>query len=121
MEKKTYEVEANDVIEKGKKRISKKAPVKKDLDVTMEEILEVKSEQSVSVKHTDSFSPVTSQDIIYDKELYVFTHEKTYIPIRVSEVLNTNDAMKAFIANNGESYGLNNCFVKTKIITVEAL
>lgn len=97
-----------------------------DNTVSVEEILdglpgldspiEVTSEEydhDVQEVPKDEYRPAIPKDMVFDKEVQVRSPEGDCShDLRVTKVLNPNDSLKAFIANDGHTYGLELTFVK---------
>lgn len=89
--KKRYSVEENIKIENGKKRLVSESKCRK----------------------------ATYKDIVFDKEVQVFSPDGNYSNIvRIREIINVNGPIKAFVASDGHTYGLEETFVEIKDETV---
>jgi len=119
--KKMYSVEENKKIENGKSRI-----VNPELDAAegvyenedlpnKEEVDQPVKTFGSSVSKAPEYRPAEPKDIIYDNMIQIRSDKDPYFKdIRVVTVLNPSDSFKAFIGNDGKTYGLEFSFVKVK-------
>jgi len=134
--KKMYSVEENKKIENGKSRIVNIDTSDTDKgvvavsgetgDCEVEEFLagDLPDKEEVdqpvktfgsSVNKAPEYRPAEPKDIIYDNMIQIRLDKDPYIKdIRIVTVLNPSDSYKAFIGNDGKTYGLEFSFVKVK-------
>jgi hypothetical protein len=109
--KKWYNVKENNKIENGKKRLVEE-PVEEPVEVTGEEYDHDVQEVELQDVPKELYRPAEPKDIIYDKEIQVRSPFGDSNDVRVSSVLSPQSSSRAFVADDGHTYGLELSFVK---------
>ena len=55
--------------------------------------------------------PAQPKDIVFDKVVYMKRDDGNYRVLRITSILNPKDSVNAFTGHDGNTYGLDNCFI----------